>query len=72
MLMGVVSMWGVCVPLSYWLGVHLQIGLLGVWIAFTVDEWLRGLFMLYRWKSRAWERKALFRPEPAGTSATAG
>jgi putative MATE family efflux protein len=58
-LMGVFSMWGVCVPLAYWLGVHLHIGLLGVWIAFTVDEWVRGLFMLFRWRSRVWVKKAL-------------
>ncbi|WP_409347189.1 MATE family efflux transporter [Paenibacillus sp. MBLB4367] len=62
-LAGVVSMWGIAVPLAYYLGVHVQMGLLGVWIAFTVDEWLRGLIMLLRWRSRAWEKKALVKPE---------
>ncbi|MNZ35749.1 Multidrug resistance protein NorM [compost metagenome] len=61
-LMGVISMWGVSVPLAYILGVHLGIGLFGIWIAFTVDEWLRGLIMLLRWRSRAWEKKALVKP----------
>ncbi|WP_082927046.1 MATE family efflux transporter [Paenibacillus tuaregi] len=61
-LMGVLSMWGVSVPLAYFLGVHLEIGLLGVWIAFAVDEWLRGIIMLLRWRSRAWEKKALVKP----------
>ncbi|MDU0330415.1 MATE family efflux transporter [Paenibacillus sp. 3LSP] len=61
-LMGVCSMWGVSVPLAYLLGVHLEIGLLGIWIAFAVDEWLRGLIMLLRWRSRAWEKKALVKP----------
>jgi putative MATE family efflux protein len=61
-LMGVLSMWGVSVPLAYVLGVHFGIGLLGVWIAFTVDEWLRGIIMLLRWRSRAWEKKALVKP----------
>lgn len=64
-LMGVLSMWGVCVPLAYLLGVHWQMGLLGIWIAFTVDEWLRGILMLLRWRSRAWEKKALVRPDTA-------
>lgn len=64
-LMGVLSMWGVSVPLAYLLGVHLGIGLIGVWIAFTVDEWLRGLIMLLRWRSRAWEKKALVKPASA-------
>ncbi|MNP65398.1 hypothetical protein D3C76_1609850 [compost metagenome] len=49
-------------PLAYILGVHLGIGLFGIWIAFTVDEWLRGLIMLLRWRSRAWEKKALVKP----------
>ncbi|GIP51197.1 MULTISPECIES: MATE family efflux transporter [Paenibacillus] len=61
-MMGVLSMWGVSVPLAYFLGVHLGFGLIGVWIAFTVDEWLRGLIMLLRWRSRAWEKKALVKP----------
>lgn len=60
--MGVISMWGVSVPLAYALGVHFGFGLLGVWIAFTVDEWLRGMIMLLRWRSRAWEKKALVKP----------
>ncbi|PWW06554.1 putative MATE family efflux protein [Paenibacillus cellulosilyticus] len=68
-MMGVVSMWGVSVPLSYLLGVHFGIGLLGVWIAFTIDEWLRGVLMLLRWRSRKWESKALVKP--VSTSDTA-
>ncbi|TCZ78150.1 MATE family efflux transporter [Paenibacillus albiflavus] len=61
-LMGVLSMWGVSVPLAYLLGVHFGFGLFGVWIAFVVDEWLRGIIMLLRWRSRAWEKKALVKP----------
>ncbi|TVY11073.1 MATE family efflux transporter [Paenibacillus cremeus] len=64
-LMGVWSMWGVAVPLAYWLGIRMDMGLLGVWIAFTADEWIRGLLMLFRWKSRAWERKSLVKPHAA-------
>jgi putative MATE family efflux protein len=57
--MGVLSMWGIAVPLSYFLGIHFELGLSGVWIAFIVDEWLRGIIMYFRWKSRAWENKVL-------------
>ncbi len=53
--MGVISMWGVSVTLSYILGIHFGLGLVGVWIAFAVDEWFRGILMFWRWKSRAWE-----------------
>jgi Na+-driven multidrug efflux pump len=64
-MMGVLSMWGVSVPLAYLLGVHFGIGLLGIWIAFACDEWLRGIIMLLRWRSRAWEKKALVKPVSA-------
>lgn len=60
--MGVLSMWGVAVPLAYWLGIRMEMGLLGIWIAFAVDEWLRGLLMYLRWRSRVWETKALVKP----------
>lgn len=56
--MGIVSMWGISVPIAYFLGVHFGLGLVGIWIAFIVDEWFRGLVMLWRWRSRAWEKKA--------------
>lgn len=67
--MGVLSMWGVAVPLAYFLGIHLKMGLLGVWIAFAVDEWLRGLIMYLRWRSRVWETKALVKPIGGGVIA---
>jgi putative MATE family efflux protein len=57
-LMGMCSMWGVAVPLAWFLGLKLGWGLAGVWIAFACDEWLRGLAMYWRWKSRAWEKHA--------------
>lgn len=58
-LMGACSMWGVAVPLAWLLGLHFGWGLVGVWIAFTCDEWVRGLSMYARWKSRVWVRHAL-------------
>lgn len=61
-MMGVVSMWGIAVPLAYYLGIHLEVGLLGVWVAFTVDEWVRGLLMYLRWRSRVWQSKSLVKP----------
>ena len=53
---GILSMWGVAVTLSYVLGIVFGLGLIGVWIAFIVDEWLRGLLMLRRWRSKKWEQ----------------
>ncbi|MBC7683945.1 MAG: MATE family efflux transporter [Bdellovibrionales bacterium] len=59
-LMGMCSMWGVAVavPLAWLLGLYLGWGLVGIWIAFTCDEWVRGLSMYARWKSRVWEKHA--------------
>lgn len=56
--MGIISMWGISVTLSYLLGLTFEMGLVGIWIAYIVDEWFRGLVMLRRWKSRIWESKA--------------
>ncbi|WP_332630369.1 MATE family efflux transporter [Halalkalibacter flavus] len=56
--MGILSMWGVSVTISYTLGIYFGLGLIGVWIAFTLDEWLRGLLMLWRWRGRKWQRMA--------------
>lgn len=64
--MGVISMWGVSVPLAYILGITFDLGLAGIWLAFTADEWLRGLFMLSRWRKRKWQKQHLLQ-----TAATA-
>lgn len=58
MVMAIISMWGVAVPLGCYLGLHLEMGLLGVWIGFTADEWIRGIAMVFRWKSGAWKESA--------------
>jgi Na+-driven multidrug efflux pump len=58
-IMGVFSMWGVAVLLSFLLGIKFSLGLLGVWIALGCDEWCRGLAMLFRWRSRAWQNMSL-------------
>jgi putative MATE family efflux protein len=55
---GILSMWGVSVTVSYLLGIHFGLGLVGVWIAMILDEWLRGIIMLYRWRSRIWVNKS--------------
>lgn len=55
-IIGIISMWGIAVTLSYALGVTLGLGLLGVWFAQGIDEWFRGIFAYRRWKSRPWER----------------
>ncbi|MGN1401475.1 MAG: MATE family efflux transporter [Bacillus sp. (in: firmicutes)] len=62
-IVGIMSMWGVAVGLSYLLGIHFGWGLFGVWVAFIVDEWLRGILMLRRWKSKVWIEKSFVAQE---------
>jgi putative MATE family efflux protein len=57
-LMGALSMWGVLVFGSWLLGTYFDLGLTGVWIAMTLDEWLRGLMMYRRWRQRKWLKYA--------------
>jgi putative MATE family efflux protein len=51
---GAVSMLLVMAGGSWLLGVYFQLGLVGVWIAYATDEWLRGLTMAARWFGRGW------------------
>ena len=57
--MALVSMWGISVPLAYFLGITMGYDLSGIWMAFIIDEWFRGIIMYIRWKSRVWEKKVL-------------
>ncbi|MEK5496575.1 MATE family efflux transporter [Bacillus sp. FSL M8-0077] len=52
--MAMISMWGIGLPIAYLLGIQLEMGLIGIWISFIVDEWVRGIFMYRRWRSRVW------------------
>ncbi|WP_368774975.1 MATE family efflux transporter [Bacillus aerius] len=54
--MAMISMWGIGLPIAYLLGIQLEMGLIGVWISFIVDEWVRGIFMYRRWRSRVWTK----------------
>lgn len=51
---GMVCMWLLWVPNSWFLGLHLGWGLVGIWMAMTLDEWTRGIIMYYRWVRRRW------------------
>lgn len=53
-LAGAASMLVVLAGGSWWLGVHLGCGLVGVWVAYAADEWIRGLLMWRRWANHGW------------------
>ncbi len=56
---GVVFMFGVSLPVGYTLCFFAGFGILGVWIGFLCDEFLRGMVNCYRWKSKKWQGKAV-------------
>lgn len=66
---GAAVIWGLCIPLVYLFGIHWGFGLVGIWAVFIIDEWTRGVILWFRWRSRAWEQKALVRSESKGTAA---
>lgn len=45
----ILSMWFVRIALAYLIGVHFQVGLLGVWIAQTLDWVVRAGFYIVRY-----------------------
>lgn len=62
--MGFLSMACMSLPLGYYLVFKLGLGLAGVWLAVAADEWVRGITMWIRWRSRAWEKQSLVEPAP--------
>ncbi|MYL69978.1 MATE family efflux transporter [Halobacillus litoralis] len=61
-IVGILSMWGIQVTIAWIFGLHFSYGLIGIWVGFIVDEWLRGVLMLRRWKSRVWLKKSFVTP----------
>ena len=55
----IIFMWGIAIPVGYYLGIVKEMSLIGIWIGFLCDEWIRGLVNAWRWKSRKWESKRL-------------
>jgi putative MATE family efflux protein len=55
---GAASMLVVMAGGAWLFGVKLGWGLAGIWIAYALDEWVRGALMLARWRSLRWTRAA--------------
>jgi putative MATE family efflux protein len=58
-LVGGTLMWVVAVPLCYFFGLQLGLGVLGVWIAMACDECLRGFINYRRWLSGKWQKYSI-------------
>jgi len=50
-------MWDISVGFGYLLGVTIEFGMIDIWIAAILDETLRGVIMLFRWRFRIWQNK---------------
>jgi len=57
--MGIIFQWGVGVFLGYLFGIVFGWGLIGIMVAALLDEWIRGIIMLFRWRSRVWQKMSV-------------
>lgn len=60
-ILGISSTWIVAVALSYVFGIAMNMGLAGIWLAMTLDEILRGIIFIFRWRTGVWKRIDLVR-----------
>jgi putative MATE family efflux protein len=54
---GVIFQWTIAVGLSYVIGIPLGYGLVGMWVGFALDENIRGVILLRRWRSGKWRNR---------------
>lgn len=54
-----IGCWLIAVAFGYFLGVHLDLRLVGIWIAMAINEILRAIIFMIRFKSGIWKTKAL-------------
>ncbi len=54
-LVGLGMMWLVGLPICYFLGQGLGLGLRGLWLGFALDELSRGIINYRRWRSGRWQ-----------------
>mgnify|MGYP002152274869 CR=1 FL=1 len=57
--MAIISMFGIAVLFTYIFAIRLELGLIGVFLALSMDEIIRGLSMTIRWSQRKWLRMEL-------------
>ncbi|MCI5773671.1 MAG: MATE family efflux transporter [Erysipelotrichaceae bacterium] len=51
---GMISMWGIAVLFSYIFADIFKLGLVGIWLAMCLDECLRAVIFVIRWKKGSW------------------
>ena len=58
-LLAIIFCWAVAVVFSYVFGVEFKLGLVGVWIAMTIDELARAVIFIIRLKKGKWKERNL-------------
>ncbi|MGX7014372.1 MATE family efflux transporter [Vagococcus silagei] len=58
LIISLIVLWLISLPFSYVLAIPLKMGLVGVWLAYSIDEGLRAIMLLKRWKSGIWRTKS--------------
>lgn len=59
MIVATISMWVFRIAFSYVLGVYMNMGVFGVWVAMTIDWLFRAIVFTIRYFSGKWKNKAL-------------
>ena len=59
LIMAIISMLGIGISASYLFSNTWHLGLLGIYLGITCDEFFRGLTMLIRWLKKVWMNKSL-------------
>lgn len=62
-ILAIFSMWGISALFAYILGIALNMGLAGVWIAMAADEIVRGIVVFIRWLHGSWRGKRVISEE---------
>ncbi len=55
-ILAIIFCWGVAVVGSYILGISFALGIIGIWIAMTIDELCRGVIFIIRFKKGKWKK----------------
>lgn len=59
MILSIISMWVFRIAFSYIIGVRMGMGVLGVWIAMTIDWAVRVVLFIIRYRGKRWQHKSI-------------
>ena len=59
LVVGIIFQWSVAVGLAWVFAIPFGWGLIGAWVAFLLDENLRGIVLMRRWHTQGWVGKSL-------------